>query len=350
MERYENTTGTSRKFWSVEQKGAEVVVRWGPIGGTVTKKVHDLGSAAKAAQKRDALVRAKLRGGYRLVPNGPAPARGPSTRLKPLPRTVIKPQRANTAVTKQLQAIAKELANADAVPMPLIHKLLATSAKAPYAPDEWQRSIAELDALKALVERTELDAARFLWFELVKQWATQAPVAGHGYWPALARHQQALQAQIPAVPVALRRAIAQAWALAVVQGRFEYQNGTLAAKPPTDGSAAWRQACIAITQQKFDAARAAIAAVRDAYGSPADVLEIMTRREEGDRDGAIAAFRDHLARCLKRPRKENWAEIAGLYILLGMQDARVAREILGSWRVKKGYEGEREFFRLLVAA
>lgn len=344
-------TGTSRKFWSVEQKGAEVIVRWGPIGGTASKKVHDLGTAAKATQKRGALVREKLRGGYRLVPKPTAaPTRSPSRKLKPLPRTIVKPHRANAAVTKQLQAIATELASPVAAPMPLINKLLAIGAKAPYAPDEWQRSIADLDALKALVERGELDAARFLWVRIVKQWATQAPTAGHGYWPALARYQQTLQAAVPTAPASLRRAIAQAWALAVVQGRFEYQDGKLAATPPADGSAAWRQACIAITQQKFDAARAAIAAVRDAYGSPADVLEIMTRREEGDRDGAIATFREHLARCLKRPRKENWAEIAGLYILLRMQDAGVVTEILGNWREKKGYEGEREFFRLLADA
>jgi hypothetical protein len=146
-----------------------------------------------------------------------------------------------------------------------------------------------------------------------------------------------------------REAAALQWALGAVSDQFSYQAGALAAKAPKAPTAAWRQACVAMTLQDFDAARAAIENVRanKIFIHAAQVLDVMLLREQGDADGAIDAFRTHLAVALKRPRKMSWHVIAGLYHLVGLREPDVVARIVAAWGPK---HAEVELFRQIAQA
>lgn len=81
MRRFEMKEGTSSKFWEVEVRGKEVVVRFGRIGTDGQRKSKRAASAEAAAKEADKLVREKLGKGYaELGARKPAkkPARAPA--------------------------------------------------------------------------------------------------------------------------------------------------------------------------------------------------------------------------------------------------------------------------------
>ncbi len=242
--------------------------------------------------------------------------------MKPIAKTVIPFSKVPTtiarAIDKALAALDDDatIAHAEAV--------LAAAAKAPYTDDA--RTNAEWQALDALIAIDE-NAARRTWQALLASWSAHAPIAGKMGWHVMARAHRQLEATIPPK---LRANAQMAWAFGILSQVFEYSPGKSTPKPPRDGSTAWRQGCIEITLQSFDRARACVDAVRAAKGFDYSgrCLEIMLQREQGDTDGAIASYRELVALARKSPKNYGyWDVIAAIYVVLGIRDEKLAREI-----------------------
>ena len=242
--------------------------------------------------------------------------------MKPIKKTVIPrtkvPAPIARAIDKALAALDEDatIAHAEAV--------LAVAAKASYA--DYTRTNAESEALDALIALDE-KAARRAWQSLLARWSAHAPIAGKMCWYAMARIHRQLEATIPPK---LRAKARMAWAFGILSQVFEYSPGKSTPKPPRDGSTAWRQGCIEITLHSFDRARACVDAVRAAkgYDYSGRCLEIMLKREQGDDAGAIASYHELVALARKSPKNYGyWDVIAAIYVVLGIRDEKLAREI-----------------------
>ncbi|MFO0750979.1 MAG: WGR domain-containing protein [Myxococcota bacterium] len=71
MRRFELVEGSASKFWEVEVRGAEVVVRFGRIGSDGQTRRSRSTTRAAAAHEADKLVREKLGKGYAEVGGAP---------------------------------------------------------------------------------------------------------------------------------------------------------------------------------------------------------------------------------------------------------------------------------------
>ncbi|MCA9710804.1 MAG: WGR domain-containing protein, partial [Myxococcales bacterium] len=77
VRRFELQDAKSSKFWEVDQRGAQVVTRWGRLGTDGQTRLKDLGTEAKAAAEIDKQIRGKTSKGYQEVgatATTPAPA------------------------------------------------------------------------------------------------------------------------------------------------------------------------------------------------------------------------------------------------------------------------------------
>jgi predicted DNA-binding WGR domain protein len=62
--RFEYTDDTSNKFWEIEVKGKEVVVRWGRIGTNGQAQTKEFADAVTADNHAAKLIAQKLARGY----------------------------------------------------------------------------------------------------------------------------------------------------------------------------------------------------------------------------------------------------------------------------------------------
>ena len=171
--------------------------------------------------------------------------------------------------------------------------------------------------------------ARRVWESLAARWSEHAPFVDTA-WGVLARVMPVVGAKVPAK---LRDRIRTAWAWGTLSQTFQYMAGTSVAAPPKDASAAWRQGCIEITRQDFARARACVDAVQKAKGFEysGKCLDIMLRREQGDADGARTSYLELVALARKKKAYAYWDVIAALFVILDVDDARLAKDILGAW-------------------
>lgn len=244
--------------------------------------------------------------------------------MKPLPKTSVPTVKVRAPVRRRVAAALEALdeqsttANAEAV--------LAAAASLPVGAD---RVDAEWQALQALVDLGELADARRAWETLAASWSEHAPFVDTA-WAVLARTKDVVGAKIPAK---LRTQIRTGWAWGILSQTFEYRQGTSKPRPPADGAGAWAQGCIEITLQSFERARACVDAVHAAKGFEysATCLDIMLRREQGDAEGARASYHELVALARKKRSYAQWDVIAALYVILGVDDTRLAKDILGAW-------------------
>lgn len=244
--------------------------------------------------------------------------------MRPLPKTTIPkvkvPAPAGRRVSAALEALDDDpsTVNAEAV--------LAAAATLPMCED---RVSAEWQALQALVDLDEPVAARRVWEALAARWCEHAPFVDNA-WSVLARTMPLVGAKVPAK---LRDRIRTAWAWGILSQTFQYMAGTSVATPPKDASAAWRQGCIEITRQDFARARACVDAVQKMKGFEysGKCLDIMLRREQGDAEGARTSYLELVALARKKKAYAYWDVIAALFVILELEDARLAKDILGAW-------------------
>ena len=249
--------------------------------------------------------------------------------MKALPKTVIDPRKVPAPAAKKLATALRALddepsaANAEAV--------FAAAAKVPFTASG-DRCSAEWQALEALANLGELEAGRRAWQALAASWSARAPLVGTE-WVVMARTQPVLDAKIPAK---LRGAVRTAWAWGVLSQTFEYRAGASKA-PPKDGSGAWAQACIEVTLQNFERARACVDVVRKTKGFDYSgrCVEIMLRREQGDLEAARASHRELVALAHENKTYAYWDVIAALSVILDADDRTLKAEILAAW-TKKG--------------
>ena len=98
----------------------------------------------------------------------------------------------------------------------------------------------------------------------------------------------------------------------------------------------WRQACIEVTLQNFERARAAVDALHriGGYEYTAKCLDVMLRREQGDARGARDSYRELVSLAKRKKSYAQWDVIAALAVILG-EDKKLAREIMAGWSKKK---------------
>jgi hypothetical protein len=248
--------------------------------------------------------------------------------MRPLPKTVIQSEEVPAPLAEELAAALSALddepsaANAEAV--------FAAAARLPFT-THGERCSAEWQALAALAELGAREAGRRAWLALAVSWSARAPLVGTE-WVVMARTLPVLDVEIPP---RLHGAVRTAWAWGVLSQTFEYKAGASKA-PSEDGSAAWAQACIEVTLQNFERARACVDLVRKARGFDYSgrCVEIMLRREQGDLEGARASHRELVALAHKRKACAYWDVIAALSVILDVDDGALKAEILAAWTTK----------------
>jgi len=263
--------------------------------------------------------------------------------VKPIAKTVVKTIRTPAAEAKKVRAALDSIDTGHPT-IAQVEAVLAGASKLPYGDDADERTSAEWQALVALAD-LDPDAARRLWEQLVDSWSAHAPTVGGTGWLVLSRMQARLAAKLSSK---LRARVRTAWAFGVLSKVFQYTRGTSVPKAPRGGSAAWRQGCIEITLQSFERARACVDAVHAdrGFAYSAKCLDIMLRREQGDTDGAVTSYRELVALARKRKQYRHWEVIAALFVVLGLDDEELAREITASWKTttKKAAAGELSIF------
>lgn len=333
MKRYESSTGTSSKFWEIEQKGRKVVVRWGPIGRKASSKTHTFASAAEATKKHDALVREKTKSGYRAVST--AASLTPRPKQKP-----TKPKAVPATLKKQLETMRGELdaASSDGIKavLPAARKLLELAARIPYGSADALREDAELDALMLLQEVGAKQEATKLWLQLIDNWSASTPPTGGIHWFHIAELQRQLGAKIPA---SMRERVRSAWASGAVSFTYEQTDTPSLPKPPKDPHAAFEQASAEIRQQQFDRARACLDVARKKFREPARILDVLLLHEQGDRDGAHFAARALVNEARRADSYGNWSVVAGLLIYIGIEDGALAKQVLAAWKKRARASG-----------
>lgn len=260
-------------------------------------------------------------------------------RVKPIARTVIKAPKVPAAAAKKIATALRTLDEDASIER--AEALLAAAAKVPYTPDG-PRADAEWQALEALVNLDERAAIR-VWTKLVASWTAVSPFGGTE-WCVLARVHSRLK---PPLPAKLRARARVAWAFGILSKVFQYSAGPSRPKPPKEAAPAWRQYCIEVTQHELDRARACLDAVRAVrgYEYTAKCMDIMLRREQGDAAGARASYDELVALARKKKRYAEWDVIAAMHVVLGVDDEKLAREIVASWQKRhKSERGELSLF------
>jgi hypothetical protein len=249
--------------------------------------------------------------------------------MKSLRKTIVTSILLPAAAKKKLDAAIRRLDDDPSIATATA--VLLAAAKLPFDTDGL-RVNAEWQALEALIELDELDAARTTWTTLAASWSARPHVGGTG-WHALARALDVLGHEIPAKS---REQFRTAWAWGVLAQVFEYKRGASTSSLSDNGSDVWRQGCIEITLQKFERARVCVDALHRirGYEYSATCLDIMLRREQGDAKGARDRHRGLVDLAKKKKAYAQWDVIAALAVILG-EDKKLSREIIAGWSKTK---------------
>ena len=137
MARYELVSGTSSKFWEIELRGSELLVRWGRIGTAGQQKAKPFASPAAATAEQARAVKSKLAEGYREVASAASAKPTRAVAAKPTKAVAAKPAKPTAKPAAGATSAASTLALYDKMIEALEHsgvvKLGKTARPAPVA-------------------------------------------------------------------------------------------------------------------------------------------------------------------------------------------------------------------------